>query len=43
MGNGRIKRKYYRWEKQTNATVIQYQGKNIRIETDKQKSSCKWL
>lgn len=27
------------WEKQTNATVIQYQGKNIRIETDKQKAA----
>lgn len=27
------------WEKQNNATVIQYQGKNIRIETDKQKAA----
>lgn len=27
------------WDKETKATVIQYQGKNIRVETDKQKAA----
>jgi len=27
------------WDKQNHATIIQYQGKNIRIETDKQKAA----
>lgn len=27
------------WDKETKATVIQYQGKNIRVETEKQKAA----